>query len=236
MIRHRTHVDCNAQQFARGFTLLELLLALAVMIAVLGLTWPAVGRFLGEQPIKNAVESARTGLAGTRQKSMSSGLVYQFRYEPGGDRFVVLPFELDAQQVTPGGTGQGSTVSTATPTTSSKLQVAKGRLNTDCRFASSTDANGMFAASNITTATTTERIPPELLALLSLESDKENQELSPDALSGVHWSTPILFYPDGTADDGAFSVLDVDQRTITVTLRGLTAAVSVGKMELGGRN
>ena len=154
-----------------------------------------------------------------------SGLIYQFRYEPGGQRFVVLPFEIDPQQVTPGENGGSATVTTSTTTSAAALEVVSGSLDPTCHFASSTDASGMFAASNVTTATTTERIPEALLALLSNGSE----------LASVSWSPPMLFYPDGTAEDGALSILDEDQRTVTLTLRGLTGTVTVSPMEKGGR-
>lgn len=220
-----TSVAIERTSSSRGFTLLELLIALAILMAIVGLTWPAVGRYLGEQPIKNAAEMSRRQLGSVRHKSQMTGLIYQFRYEPGGQRFVVLPFELDPQQVTPSENGSSATVTTGTTTSAALLEVVSGTLDPTCRFASSTDASGMFAASNITTAATTERIPEALLALLPNGSE----------LASVSWSPPMLFYPDGTADDGALSILDEDQRTISLSLRGLTGTVTVGPMEKGGR-
>ncbi|MCA8990836.1 MAG: prepilin-type N-terminal cleavage/methylation domain-containing protein [Planctomycetaceae bacterium] len=205
---------------SRGFTLLELLLVLAIMVAIVAISWPAVGRYLGEQPVKNSAELARRHLGGTRHKSMSTGLIYQFRYEPGGQRFVVLPFEYDPEQVS-----SSSTVSTSTVMNSDSLPVASGTIDATCHFANSVDAANMFAASGIQTASSTQQIQPELLALLDAGTD----------MSGVSWSTPILFYPDGTTDDAALSVLDEDQRTINVTLRGLTGVASTEKMQRGGR-
>jgi prepilin-type N-terminal cleavage/methylation domain-containing protein len=40
-------------------------------------------------------------------------------------------------------------------------------------------------------------------------------------------AAPILFAPDGTASDSAFDILDDEGRFVRVSVRGLTAAVSV---------
>ncbi|MEZ5942377.1 MAG: prepilin-type N-terminal cleavage/methylation domain-containing protein [Planctomycetaceae bacterium] len=207
-------------RLARGFTLLELLLVLAIMVAVVAISWPLVGRYLGEQPIKNSAELTRRHLGGTRHKAMSTGLIYQFRYEPGGQRFVVLPFEYDPEQVS-----SSTTVSTSTVMNSESLPVSSGTIDVSCHFANSADAANMFAATGIQTASSTQQIQPELLALLGEGAD----------MSGVSWSSPILFYPDGTTDDAGLSVLDEDQRTINITLRGLTGVARTEKMQRGGR-
>lgn len=208
---------------AAGFTLLELLIALVIMIAIIGIAWPSVGRYLSEQPIKNSTEVVRRQLAGSRHKAMTTGLLYQFRYEPGGQNFVVLPYELDAQQVS--SSGNNTTVTTGSVTNSSTLPVVSGQLDDTQHFASSSDAKAMFASSQLATSSSTERIPEELLALLSNGSQ----------LSGVSWSPAILFYPDGTSDDSALSIMDDESRSMTLTLRGLTATVTVGQLQRGGR-
>lgn len=207
-----------------AFTLLELLIALTIMSVIIGITLPAVGRYLGEQVIKNNVEQVRATLAGVRHRSLSSGLVYQFRYEPGGQRYIVLPFDT----VTPAdnsGTGGNTSVESAAAASSPTLQVVNGLIDERCHFAAQADAQHMFAASNVVASANTEQLPEDLLKLFSNGAE----------LAQVQWSLPLLFYPEGTADDGAFTLLDQQSRSITISVRGLTSAVAVGKMAQGGR-
>jgi len=50
-------------------------------------------------------------------------------------------------------------------------------------------------------------------------------------LAGVQWSAPVVFSTDGTATHVAFRVQDVDGRSVTVTIRGLTGAASVSSVQ-----
>ena len=83
----------------RGFTLIEILLVLAVLTVLAGVSLPAVLRFTAEQGVKDAAEAVREELDQTRYRSIKAGLVYQFRFEVNGRRFVALPFEQDAASV-----------------------------------------------------------------------------------------------------------------------------------------
>jgi hypothetical protein len=54
------------------------------------------------------------------------------------------------------------------------------------------------------------------------------------ALSGQPSAVPILFMPDGTADDASIVLVDEVQRRIRLTVRGLTASVVVAQSGSGG--
>jgi len=79
----------------RGYTLIELLLVLAVLAVIAGMAWPAVVKFSGEQAVKDAAERVRSELDRTRFRAIDAGVAYQFRYEPNGRRFIAVPAELD---------------------------------------------------------------------------------------------------------------------------------------------
>ena len=79
-----------------GYTLLEMVLVLAVLIAVASISWPMMQRVYADVQLKQSVEAVRVKLAGTRIHAIDTGLVYQFRYEVGGRRFAALPAEVGA--------------------------------------------------------------------------------------------------------------------------------------------
>ena len=54
---------------------------------------------------------------------------------------------------------------------------------------------------------------------------------APVTLADVSWAGAILFRPDGTAGDASFVVVDAAGRYQVLSVRGLTAAVSIGPIE-----
>lgn len=183
-----------------GYTLIEMLLALAVLAAVAAITWPAMTRVYADRQLREGAERARVLAASSRLRAIDAGLIYQFRYEPGGRRYVVAPYERGIADA------GASTNVVADPTEAASI-AESGQL----------PEGVMFAASGVESYTG-ERLDPALLAEL------------PDALglSQASWSAPLLFFPDGTAEDATLTIVDEREQSIDLTIRGLTGAVTVG--------
>ena len=186
-----------------GFTLLELVLVLSVLAVVAALTWPSLMRYLREQKVQEGAEAARAAASRTRINAIDTGLTYQFRYEPGGRRFCVVPFDSPANI-------EGSASDPAGDDGISKFPVLSGQLSETSQFVPPDDDSGGVL----------ESLGPESFADL------------PDAgeLAATTWGPPILFYPDGTAIDATFSVTDEEQQRIELTIRGLTGTLSVSPL------
>src|SRR5262245_36799164 len=108
-----------------GMTLLELLLVLTVLAVLAGLSAPYLQRYLAEQEIRENVSVLRTELSGARVKAADTGLIYQFRAQPDGQWFVVLPYESL-------NTAAGETA--AHPGAQGGTPLISGRLSESCRF------------------------------------------------------------------------------------------------------
>ena len=191
----RQHPPTNSMPSRGGYTLMELLLAMAVLIAIAGIAWPVMqGQFV-RYLLKNEVETVRAKLAGTRIRAIDSGLIYQFLYEPGGRNFIIVPFEgveTEAEQVDAGG---------------SALYRFSGRLSENMLFETPEDL-----------AATAEEFPD-----LGVISDDFLSGLPRSLeLSSVSWSQPVLFYPDGTSVSAAFNVVDSKKQFMRVSVRDLT--------------
>ena len=195
-------------QSRAAFTLLEVLLVLSVLAVIIGISWPSVVRYMGDQAVRESAQSVRTAATGTRIKAIDTGLTYQFRYEPGGQRFAVIPFD-------PPENIDATTTASATDPTQGVYPVLSGKIAESCRFLSSGDR--LFASAAL------ERLPREAFANL------------PDAfeLESTAWAPPVLFYSDGTASDSSFRIVDDRDRSIVLSVRGLTGSVSTGRMERG---
>ena len=158
----------------RAYTLLELLLVMAVMLVLVGMAWSGMQGIYQRHQLREAAESVRIRLTKARLQAIDSGWIYQFRFEPGGRAYQVTP--LDS-------------------VTSSTSTGPDGQLPESMRFEPVRDTServGQTAAIN----------------------------------SAGAWSDPILFAPDGSSNSSAFDVVDRQDRSVRLSVRGLTAAVS----------
>ena len=193
-----------------GFTLLELTLALAVLAVVIGLTWPALLRFVGEQDLKEDVAEVRARLASVRMSAIEEGIAYQFRFEAQGRRCLILPYER------PLGSGASSTASSAVSQIPASQAVQVFELGTDHLFLP--EPRGPLGSP---TPVVAERLNEEWLRLFGGDA----------SLAQGNWSPAILFMPDGTAQDASLVVVDEKGRYQSLSVRGLTGAVYVGPVE-----
>ncbi len=74
---------------SRGYTLVELLIVLAVLASLAALSWPAVREMLAKSELQNAARQFRAALLKVRLDAIQSGTVRQLRYRPGTGRFEV---------------------------------------------------------------------------------------------------------------------------------------------------
>ncbi len=184
-----------------GFTLLELLLVLAVMVTLAALTWPRMMRYIEENSLKQNVETVRRELAATRILAIESGLTYQFRFEPTAQGFVILPFDRPDIVATDD--------KAATPT---KVKSVVGQLSTDSQFEPARDKYDKNLGG--------QRLDELWLALL------KDGALYTDTV----WSQPILFRPNGESQDTRLVIRDKHGNTIELNVRGLTGGVRVERM------
>ncbi len=104
MIRHQP--TCEAGRPVRGVspggvslrravTLIEVMLVLAILTSLSALAYPSVAMMLEQLAMDEAVSPVRIHLAGTRVRALDTGVTWQFRFEPGGRRYVAVPYEFD---------------------------------------------------------------------------------------------------------------------------------------------
>ncbi len=192
-----------------GMTLLEILLALGVLAILAALAWPSVMRLHGEQKILDSAEKVRALVATARVHAIESGLAYQFRYELGGNHFLVIPFEKEFEGVDSRTTGAGTAEGFG------RFSKAGGNLPEGVTFAKPNDSKSA----------------PSVGGGQQLSSDALNGLPGADKLSGLSWSGPIVFQSDGSSTDVEFSVVDLRNQRVSLRVRGLTGAAAVGRLQ-----
>ena len=179
-----------------GFTLFELMIVVAIIVAVTALAAPGMMERVRSGRVLEAAEDVREVLAACRKYAIESGVDYHFRFEPGGHFVVAIPAE---QNVSIGNSAD----------------------------ADGEDAEFIYLSGEL----------PETIFLRTSQGDTSGGETldgpafgdleNAGTLASKNWSMPILFRFDGSAEDKSFRVLDEQQRSCEVTVRGLTGTISL---------
>ena len=149
----------------------------------------------------------RLQIAGARTRAIQTGVAYQFRFEPKGGKFAVVPFE-----------GEPETVITPTNQTANANIV-----NAQHRFAGELPKNISFLLPTLSSSAPI--VPGQKL------TDAAFRGLpNAGALASVSWSAPLVFTTEGTAMDGIVTLGDKRGHRIDIAVRGLTGAASVSLM------
>jgi prepilin-type N-terminal cleavage/methylation domain-containing protein len=210
----------SARHRRSAFTLLELLLALAVLVAVAAISWPALQRPLATQHLRRAAEQVRTQWIKTRTKAINTGETYSFRYQADSGKFRVEAQSQEASllesaaanmspQAGAGGSGGMSSQSTSASAAPSKPAVPAKPAETGL-------PDGVkFAGGDVTE-------DGRSAAIASQERSRGSVDLS--------WSQPIFFYPDGTATAARVALVGEGERAIVIELRSLTGGARIGEI------
>lgn len=200
----RCHYLCADR---RGFTLLEVLLTLGLLVLIAALAWPAINNAFPTRRLRAAADQVRAAWVSARVKAMRTDSVQVFTYTPDGREFRVETRPMTEAAVDPSGAPLGET---AAVSEGFNPEGVKGELPETVVFVRSETALDTRAATlNLTPAS--------------------------DAESGKERSEPILFYPDGTTSTARLLLRmkkhenDTRALEIELSLRGLTGIVSVGE-------
>lgn len=197
----------SVQREREGFTLLEILLVLVILAAMISLGLPAIFSSLKGHRLKVSAEQIQTEFMRARVDAMESGRIRMFRFQPETGNFAVAPFirSSDELENNLAGTSQGIGISNLV------LESAEQEKVND------TLEEGIVFVSN------------------NVEIDMRSYELAQEQggdleISG--WSSPVLFYPDGTTSDAVIYLRSESGTILTVKLRGLTGIARIVEPEL----
>ncbi|MCA9187040.1 MAG: prepilin-type N-terminal cleavage/methylation domain-containing protein [Pirellulaceae bacterium] len=195
-----------------GYTLLEVMLVLAIIATVAAIAYPTLTNTLRTQRLVKGAEQVRAIWAKTRVRAMRDGQPYIFRYQQGTSTFEVQKWTMDDSAIAP--FGQTGSINSNTITTPLGTNNTSSTTNLDDRNGRS-DTNlpeGVQFGSSAVQADQRSIYVTETAAMLGNQSMTGSQD----------WSTPIFFYPDGTTSTSQLVIVDEKQRAIVVTLRGMT--------------
>ena len=181
----------------RGLTLLELLLALALLVIVAGLAAPSVVGSFSSVRLRRGGDAVLEAMSRARFAAIESGEIFQFRFAPEERGYRADPWTGGVDERAPASSTKSGIAKTASGTRGSEPKgIVEGELTEPLRFRS-----GEVLAADPTTGATRVR------------SAQESRD---------EWSTPILFYPDGTAIGASVVISNDREQCVRITVRGLT--------------
>jgi prepilin-type N-terminal cleavage/methylation domain-containing protein len=194
--------DVAKRRGRRGFTLMEVMLTLGVLVVIGALTWPVVTNAFSGQRLRAAADRVRAQWVQARVRAMRTDSVQVFLYTPDGRQFRVEARALSEAVVDPS-SGLPSGETTSMPE-GANCEAVKGELPESVKFVRSETAVDTRAAT------------------LDLTPESSSE-------SGQEWSEPILFYPDGTTSTARLLLKNDRGLQIELSLRALTGVVTVGE-------
>jgi prepilin-type N-terminal cleavage/methylation domain-containing protein len=185
----------------RGVTLLELLIALAIMVVLASLAAPMVIRAWERYRVKLAGSQLRAALTHAHVEAMRTGQIQVLRLELGGSSYYLQPWMAGDEVI-------NVAAEEAFEQTTPQYQmepVAEKKLPEDVTFES---AQARFDT-----------------RAMEIEDEANKQQ------GGLtQWSQPLLFYPDGTSSQAKVTMANSRGEAVQVTLRKLTGLAAVSDL------
>ncbi len=197
-----------------AFTLLEVLLVLALLAAVAAMAAPALRNTLEAQRLRSAGEELRAQFAKTRVRAMEAGRTFTFRYQPSGSNFLITAWSSDEDLIE----SSALTVNGVPLDPSSQTQNAAPGDPLSNQGETRQLPEGIFFGAGEAAADMRGQLLTE-------------QQINEGAID-TQWSSPIFFYPDGTASTSRLSLVNQRQQMLTVAMRGLTGVIEISDLQV----
>ena len=199
---------CHGTAASRGvmlrrpaFTLMEILLVLAIFVAVTAVSWPLLARPWAGQRLKSSADAVGAQLTRARVKAMSSGQRVEFRYSSDGRRYRTSL--SDSSMSSPESTGEPTEDEHGAPPVQ----------NDEKALPEGVEIVDHEAIEDTRSAAAADHLMDEPVVAMG------------------DWSDPIFFYPDGTTSDARLLLSNEYEDRIELLLRGLTGVVTLGPVE-----
>ncbi len=197
-----------------AFTLLEVLLVVAIMIAVLAIALPSFQGSFDQQRLKKAGQQVQTEWTKARNRAIRTGRVQVFQHTLFSNRFVtrVQSSPADEWQSESSDADADPFLSTPDETTE---QLPDGIFFMACDV-------------QVDQRSTLEMSSLDATPIV----DDFSSDSSSEGMTGEEsWGMPIFFFPDGTTSTAQLILANDNQQSVTITLRGLTGMVRLGRVE-----
>jgi prepilin-type N-terminal cleavage/methylation domain-containing protein len=225
----------------RAFTLLEIILVLALMVVFATLAGASLRSGFRHQRLRKAAEQIRNEWTRARVESIKNGRAYVFYHAQQGNQFLVMP-QASLDDVLPTMMGDANANQFQNQSQFSS-QLSSSQRSTGF-------GNSSNAAANPYSVAVRQRELPEGVQFFGADVQFDqrsavqlNQTPDPStftqfdlgfdsqSLQDQQWGVPVYFFPDGTSSTAQLILTNDRNEAVRVYLRGLTGLVRVGSVE-----
>jgi prepilin-type N-terminal cleavage/methylation domain-containing protein len=207
----------TARSDRQAFTLLEVLLVLALLVVLASLSWPALTYPMANQALRSAADEIRTSWSRARVAAMTSGSTYVFQAYTAPQGAMVPKGEQRRDYYT--------IDRQLTPEASADLSPAELQA-----------VEQGFVEEGSPPLAVNDRLP-EGIRFVGGETAADSRAqtaspgVSPGLNQGLPLGDPIFFYPDGTTSTSRLRLQNEYGRWMELSIRGLTGVVTVGPVQ-----
>jgi type II secretory pathway pseudopilin PulG len=218
-----------------GFTVLETVLALALLAALAALVWPALRSPLAGQSLEAAADQVRTAWSRARVRAMTTGVTHVFYAVPQEAAYRIEPLSAPQGNLAAAGLSSGlggrSALDPRLPPAGG-LAPQRGSALSAAPASDEAQATAAPPALDPTMPLYLEaRLPAEVVfALVQSSASEQVPPAQVDVLVGRSVGSGIFFYPDGTTSTAQVVLLHDEGLAIALELRGLTGVCTVGEV------
>ena len=211
-----------------AFTLLELLLTLAVLAATAAVVLPQLGGLIGDRRLVRAADQLRIEMTRLRVKAMREGKVMMLEGAIEGGSLRVRPYlSMSDATESMGSAGPSALLSGAKQET-----VAPAATEPAEPRVIELPENVAFAGVNVVSSVRAAMIEQADagtggFAATPIANAGPLQGGSGADIAAAGWSRPILFYPDGSTSTATVTLRHETMGSVMVRLRGITGDATI---------
>ncbi len=201
-----------------GVTMVEVLLVLAIIVAVAGIAVPSFDSMISSRRIKNSTDTVALDISEARVRAMRTGQAQVFTATLDGSQYTIEPWlnSYDEVDASAGATIKDS-VSGSIVETQSAAEVSSFSDEEQGSTQRELESGVQFFA--VETLVDTRNAA-------AIETTT-GVGAATAAVAGSGTSNPVLLYPDGTSTTAQIVLVDEHGRRMVISLRGVTGRVSV---------
>ncbi|MEM6365289.1 MAG: prepilin-type N-terminal cleavage/methylation domain-containing protein [Planctomycetota bacterium] len=225
------HLMARSGRTRNAFTLLELLLAMAVFAVMAAVVLPAAGSLLADRRLTRAADQLRAEMIRTRVSAMRQGRVMVLKTDQGTGKISIEPiFSASDATETLDQTGAQTSLlagaDQAIATLNTGVETAPGRIIElpDEVFVDAIATSPVGGRNSVEAASL---IQPSDVAVTMQSSQAAAVQSNDQSFQPSSPLAPIYFYPNGSTSNAIITLSHEQAGTASLRLRGLTGDATI---------